>query len=367
MKFTIDKDIVLRETAHALEIISTRNSVTVLANVLLAVDNGTLTLRASDLNVNYQARVPVEMEQNGITTVPCDKLAGILRSSPPGDIEFESISEGMLAVRPKGKRIDFTLKTLPPDRFPEFPSVYDSAYIEVSQSDFVEMISHTIFAVSADETRYFMNGIFVDQTDGNIMMVSTDSHRLAYCAKALGPKLDEAGVIIPPKILMLIRKFCTGEGSLRLAIADRNVYAQVDHRRINSGLIDAQFPNVKSVIPEQQEYQLVVDRAGLTEAVRRVSVLVEQKSRRVRLEVSDEQLTVHCSEGEIGSAREELPCKYEGPKSSFALNYQYLLDPLREIDTEEVSLSFSAPNQAITLGAIPERHYFHVIMPMQVG
>ena len=367
MKFTIDKDVILRETAHALEIISTRNTITVLANVLLAVDNGTLTLRASDLKVNYQARVPVEMERDGVTTVPCDKLAGILRSSPPGEIEFEAGSDGTLAVRPRGKRVDFMLKTLPPDRFPEFPSVYDSAYIEVPQSDFVEMIAHTIFAVSDDETRYFMNGTFLDQTNGDLMMVATDSHRLAYCAKALGPQLDEAGVIIPPKILTLLRKFCTGEGSLRLAIADRNVHAQVEHRRINSGLIDAQFPNVKSVIPERQEHRLVVDRAGLTEAVRRVSVLVEQKSRRLRLEVASGQLTVHCSEGEIGSAREELACEYEGPELSLALNYQYLLDPLREMDTDEVSLSFSAPNQAITLAAVPERHYFHIIMPMQVG
>ena len=367
MKFTIDKDVILRETAHALEIISTRNAITVLANVLLAVDHGSLTLRASDLKVNYQARVPVEMERGGVTTVPCDKLAGILRSSPPGEIEFELSADGTLSVRPRGKRIDFTLKTLPPDRFPEFPSTSDSDFVEVPQSDFVEMIAHTIFAVSDDETRYFMNGTFLDQTDGKLMMVATDSHRLAYCTKVIGPTLGGAGVIVPPKILTLIRKFCTGEGSLLLAIADRNLHAQVEHRRINSGLIDAQFPNVKSVIPESQEHRLLVDRAGLTEALRRVSVLVEQKSRRVRLEVESGHLTVQCSEGEVGTAREELPCEYDGPASSLAVNFQYLLDPLREIDTEQVSLAFTASNKAITLSAEPERHYFHIIMPMQVG
>ena len=367
MKFTIDKDVILRETAHALDIISTRNAITVLSNVFLAADEGTLVLRASDLKVNYQARVPVEMQRSGLTTVPCDKLAGILRSSPPGDIEFETSSEGTLAVRPRGRRIDFTLKTLPPDRFPEFPATQDSEFVEVPQSDFVEMIAHTIFAVSDDETRYFMNGTFLDQTEGGLMMVATDSHRLAYCTKALGPALEGAGVIVPPKILTLIRKFCTGEGSLQLAIADRNLHVQVEHRRINSGLIDAQFPNVTSVIPESQEQRLVVDRSALTEALRRVSVLVEQKSRRVRLEAESGQLTVQCSEGDVGTAREELPCEYQGPASSLALNYQYLLDPLREMDTEQVSLAFTAPNKALTLSAEPERHYFHIIMPMQVG
>lgn len=367
MKFTIDKDVILRETAHALEIISTRNAITVLSNVFLAVDEGALTLRASDLKVNYQARVPVDMQRDGVTTVPCDKLAGILRSSPAGDIEFESSAEGMLAVRPQGRRIDFTLKTLPPDRFPEFPATHDSEFVEVPQSDFVEMIAQTIFAVSDDETRYFMNGTFLDQADGELMMVATDSHRLAYCMKQIEPALDGAGVIVPPKILTLIRKFCTGEGSLQLAIADRNLHAQVEHRRINSGLIDAQFPNVKSVIPESQEHRLVVDRSALTEALRRVSVLVEQKSRRVRLEVEAGQLTVQCSEGDVGTAREELPCEYQGPASSLALNYQYLLDPLREMDTDQVALAFTAPNKAITLSAEPERHYFHIIMPMQVG
>lgn len=367
MKFTIDKDVILRETAHALEIVSTRNAITVLANVFLSVDRGTLTLRASDLKVHYQANVPVDMERDGVTTVPCDKLAGILRSSPAGEIEFEVGSDGTLAVRPRGKRIDFTLKTLPPDRFPEFPSTSDGDFVEVPQTDFVEMIAHTVFAVSDDETRYFMNGTFLDQTDGELMMVATDSHRLAYCKKAIGSALDGAGVIIPPKILTLIRKFCTGEGSLSVAIAERNLHVQVEHRRINSGLIDAQFPNVKSVIPESQEHRLTVDRAGLTEALRRVSVLVEEKSRRVRLEIESGQLTVHCTEGEIGTAREEIACEYDGPAVSLALNYQYLLDPLREMDTDQVSIGFTASNKAITLSAEPERHYFHIIMPMQVG
>lgn len=367
MKFTIDKDVILRETTDALEIISTRNPITVLANVFLAVDAGALTLRASDLKVNYQARVPVEMERDGVTTAPCDKLAGILRSSPVGEIEFETSAEGTLAVRPQGRRIDFTLKTLPPDRFPEFPATYDNDFVEVPQSDFVQMIAHTIFAVSDDETRYFMNGTFLDQADGELRMVATDSHRLAYCRNPLVPSLEGAGVIVPPKILTLIRKFCTGEGSLRLAIADRNLHAQVEHRRITSGLIDAQFPNVKSVIPESQEHRLLVDRSSLTEALQRVSVLVEQKSRRVRLDVEAGQLTVHCSEGEVGTAREELPCEYQGPTFSLALNFQYLLTPLREIDTDQVSLAFTASNKAITLSAEPERPYFHVIMPMQVG
>jgi len=367
MKFTIDKDIILRETAHALDIISTRNTITVLSNVFLAVDHGNLTLRASDLKVNYQARIPVEMDQEGVTTVPCDKLAGILRSSPPGEIEFETSEDGTLSVRPLGKKIDFTLRTLPPDRFPEFPSTYDSDFVEIPQSDFVEMIAHTIFAVSDDETRYFMNGTFLDQVDGNITMVATDSHRLAHCKKALGANLGGSGVIVPPKILTLIRKFCTGEGSLLLAISDRNLHVQVEHRRINSGLIDAQFPNIKSVIPESQDDRLIVDRANLTEALRRVSVMVEQKSRRVLLEAESGNLTVQCSEGDVGTAREEIPCEYDGSAISLALNYQYLLDPLKEMDTDQVVLAFTAPNKAITLSAEPERHYFHVIMPMQVG
>ena len=367
MKFTIDKDVILRETAHALEIVSTRNAITVLANVFLSVDQGTLTLRASDLKVHYQAQVPVEMERGGITTVPCDKLAGILRSSPDGDIEFDAGSDGTLAVRPRGKRVDFSLKTLPPDRFPEFPSTGDRDFVEIPQSDFVDMIAHTIFAVSDDETRYFMNGTFLDQNEGELMMVATDSHRLAYCTKSLAAEIDGAGVIIPPKILTMIRKFCTGEGSLRAAIAERNLHVQIEHRRIDSGLIDAQFPNVKNVIPDSQEHRLVVDRAGLTEAIRRVSVLVEQKSRRLRLEIESGQLTVHCTEGDIGTAREELACEYEGPATSLALNYQYLLDPLREMDSDQVLIEFTASNKAITLSAEPKGHYFHVIMPMQVG
>ena len=145
------------------------------------------------------------------------------------------------------------------------------------------------------------------------------------------------------------------------------MFVRFNQHRVSSNLIDAQFPNYKRVIPEKQEHRLVVERTSLQAALRRVSLLVEEKSRRIQLHMEASNLIVNSSEGEIGSASEEVVCEYEGPEMTIAANYMYLLEPLREAGEEKVSLEFSEPDRAVTLRPVPEQDYFHIVMPMQVG
>jgi DNA polymerase-3 subunit beta len=368
MHFSCERDILLKEIAIAQEIISSRNTLSILSNVLLNCQDNLLTIKATDLKVSFQTQIEVDTKTSGSITVFCDKLLGILRSLPEGELEIKLDENLMVSIRPVFQKIDFNLKSVPSDKYPELKEIADDTYFEVPQSDFLDMISKTLFAVSSDETRYFMNGVYLENAEGELIMVATDGRRLSYISKKVDREIPEFnGVIIPPKILHLIKKLAPGEGKLSIAVGDNNLFVRFNQHRVSSNLIDAQFPNYKRVIPEKQEQKLIVEKNSLQAALRRVSLLVEEKSRRIQLNIGPSNIVVNSSEGEIGNAMEEVPCEYDGPEMTIAANYMYLLEPLREAGEEKIGLEFSEPDKAVTLRPAPEKDYFHIVMPMQVG
>ena len=367
MRFTSERDAITREVMIAQEIVSSRNVMSILSNVLLEAVDGNLVVKATDLKVGFQTRISVDVSVAGSATVYCDKLLGILKSLPPGEVEFELDSNGMLFIRPLNKKIDFKLRSVASEKYPEIQSIGDERYFEFPQADLNAMIANTIFAVSDDETRYFMNGIFVEKSGDRFTMVASDGRRLSYISKPIDPAVEDIkGVIVPPKILALVRKLLPGEGNLSICVTDRNIFVRFGDRRLSSSLIDGQFPNYKRVIPESQQYSAVVQKELLESALKRVSLLVEQKSRRIFLTLKDGALVVSSEESEIGMAREEVACEYTGPDLTFAVNCLYLIEPLREMDCEKVRLEFTDVNKALTLKPQPEEGYLNIVMPMQL-
>ncbi|MGO9307420.1 MAG: DNA polymerase III subunit beta [Spirochaetia bacterium] len=367
MKFTCSRNDILKEISIAQEVISSRNSLSVLSNVLLTVVKGELKLQATDLKVGFETSLPVEVTQEGTTTAFCDKLLNILRSLPEGDVELEQSDPTMLRIRPLSKKVDFQLRCIPSDKYPELARASDSMYLDFPQKDFNEMVSRTVFAVSDDETRYFMNGIFLEKRDDSLIMVATDGRRLSFISRKIPVRMENMkGVILPPKILTIVRKLSSGEGSLSLALTDKNVFVRLGATRLSSNLIDGQFPDYRRVIPDNQKYRATIEKAALEDALRRVSLLVEQKSRKVVFSLSESSLTIMSKESELGIATEELPCEYAGPAMSFAVNCMYMSEPLHEIGSATVTMEFSDVNKAITLKPAPDEGYTNIIMPMQL-
>ena len=366
MKFISNKNDILKEISVAQEIISTRNTLSILSNVFLETKDNTLILKATDLKVSFESNIPVETIEPGTTTVFCDKFLGVLRSLPDGDVEFEQQDQS-LDIRPAYKKIDFQLKSIASDKFPELQEISDESYFELPQKDLLEMINQTIFAVSDDETRYYMNGVYLENLDSKLVMVATDGRRLSYISKEIEPDIGAfESVIIPPKVLSLVRRLASGEGNLSLAVTNKNIFFRFDNQKLASNLIEGQFPNYNRVIPESQDYNIVVDKIELLEALNRVSLLVEQKSRRVFFTVNENNILLHSEESEIGIAREEIPCTYEGPETSLALNYLFLVEPLRVIDEESVNIKFTDSKKAISLLPSDDKEYVHIIAPMQL-
>lgn len=366
MKFTCEKNALSREISFAQEVIASKNALSIMSNVLLDAREGSLSIKATDIKVSFETAIPVDVAEQGVVTVFCDKLSGILTSIPEGDIVIEE-DDAKVVVKPTFKKVRFQLKIIAGERFPELPQPDSTISFSVPARDLRAMIAQTIFAVSDDETRYFMNGVYFESVDEELVMVATDGRRLSYVKRRFDAPIPTfKGVIVPPKILSLLEKHAPDEGLIEITVTEKNIFFSFGTYRISSLLIEGQFPNYQKVIPETQKNKITVRRLDLLDSLKRVSIFVEQKSRRTIFVISDGLLVISSEESEVGTAREELSCRYEGEKAVIALNYRYLEEPLKVMSCEYVVVEYTEPNRAITLSPEPLSDYFHIVMPMQV-
>ena len=364
MKFTCERSILLKEIAIANEIIASKNAISILSNIYLEAKDGALSIKATDMKVNFETRVPVEVLETGCVTVYGDKFYGILNSLPDGEIEFDQ-KDTRINIKTSAKKARFQLKFIASEKFPEF-SVAGKECFDMPIRDLKNMIQETIFAISDDETRYFMNGIFFEKVENKFVMVATDGHRLAYISKEAAENIpDFPGVIVPSKILSIVVKRAGDEGMAGISITDKTIFIQFGSYKLSSVLIEGQFPNYRKVIPETQTNKFTFKRQDILDALRRVSLLMEQKSHRVSLGLSPGTVSVFCEENEIGNAQEEIPCQYEGEELSIALNYRYLEEPFKVMPEDEIRVLFTEANKTITIMPVPEKDFFHIVMPMQ--
>jgi DNA polymerase-3 subunit beta len=232
--------------------------------------------------------------------------------------------------------------------------------------DFKDMIRQTAFAVSDDETRYFMTGVLFEKKGDKLIMVATDGRRLAYISKPAGAAIqDFPGIIIPPKILHVLMKRSGDEGLIAISVTEKILFVRFGSYNLSSVLIEGQFPNYERVIPESQTYSFMVNRQEMLDALKRVSLLVEQKSHRIYFGIAPDTLSLYTEESEIGTASEEIPCKYDGDEVSIALNYRYIEEPFKVMEDGDIGIHFTDTNKAITIKPDPEKDFFHIVMPMQ--
>jgi DNA polymerase-3 subunit beta len=366
MKFTCSKEVLLKEISIAQEIIATKNVISILSNIYLEVtDDDNLTIKATDMKVFFQTVVPVNVIEAGSTTVFGDKFLGIISIFPHDEIEV-SVKDANVIVKPAiDKKPEYKLKSITSDKFPEFP-VSTIPYFEMNISDFRDMIQQSVFSVSDDETRYYMNGVFFEKSEGTINMVATDGRRLSYVGKKARSNIpDFPGIIIPPKILNTIFKRSGFEGLIGVSVSDKMLFIDFATYKFSSVLIEGTFPNYKRVIPENQPFFFTVKREEMLNALHRVALMVEKKSHRIFLKLSSGNMLVYSEESEIGTVEDEISCQYDGEDITIALNYRYLEDPFRVMEASEVKILFSNATKAITIEPVPLQDFFHIVMPMQ--
>lgn len=373
MKFTFDKDAMIKEISIAQEIITNKSPVSILSNILIIAENNSLTIKATDSTVKFTTTIPVDIQEEGRTTIYCDKFMSILSSLPAGDIEFNQ-EDIEVFIKPISKKVNFKLKSQASDKFPEIGTSENLPFFEVPSKDFKEMIKETIFAVSEDRNRYFMTGVYFAKEDDSLIMVATDGRRLSCDSKKGLSVPDFQPAIIPTKILSCILKNAPEEGNIQVAVVDKSVFVKFGNVEFSSVLIEGQFPNYKKVIPESLSMSFMVNKADLEEALKRTIIMVDKKVSRIIFKISSGMLKLISPESEIGTADEEIPCRYDGRDISMSLNFTYVTEPLKVIDSENVIFDFNINEvqgdeeanitKAVIMRGESTGDYIHVIMPM---
>lgn len=373
MKFTFDKDAMIKEISIAQEIITNKSPVSILSNILLIAENNSLTIKATDSTVKFTTTIPVDIQEEGRTTIFCDKFMSILSSLPAGDIEF--IQEDIeVFIKPISKKVNFKLKSQASDKFPEIGTSENVPFFEIPSKDFKEMIKETIFAVSEDRNRYFMTGVYLVKENENLTMVATDGRRLSCDSKKGLNVPDFQPAIIPTKILSCILKNAPEEGNINIAVIDKSIFVKFGNVEFSSVLIEGQFPNYKKVIPENLTMSFMVNKADLDAALKRTTIMIDRKVSRIIFKITSGMLKLISPESEIGTADEEIPCRYDGRDISMALNFTYVTEPLKVIDSENVIFDFNINEtqgdeeaqitKAVIMHGETSGDYIHVIMPM---
>ena len=370
MKFSIARDALIKPLNLVAGVVERRQTLPILSNVLLALEDKTLSLTGTDLEVELIGRVELEAAGvDGEVTVPARKLVDICKSLPEGStIEF-SLEAGKATV--KAGRSRFTLSTLPAADFPAVEGGAGSVALSLDQSLVKQLIDGTAFAMAQQDVRYYLNGLYLEIMGGRLRVVATDGHRLAL---ATGPALVEAadtGVIIPRKGVLELSRLLDGSVPLELAIGTNHIRATNEQFTFTSKLVDGKFPDYERVIPKNADKSVIGERGELKQAFTRTAILSNEKYRGVRLKLSDNNLDITANNPEQEQAEEVVGVQYTGAELEIGFNVSYLLDVLSVLEQPQVRLSLSDEASSALLENAeapsegePERLY--VVMPMRL-
>ena len=372
MRLTIDKASLAKALAHVASVVERRNTIPILSNVHLAARSNELKLTATDLDMELVETVPARAKGEGATTVPAHMFHDIVRKLPEGtDIELALDGEqGRLTIICGPAR--FSLQTLPADDFPSL-SVDDLGHaFTLSAADLKRLIDKTRFAISTEETRYYLNGIYLHgaTSEGKPMLraVATDGHRLAQVELPLpaGAK-DMPGVIVPRKTVSELAKLVEdGDGEVRLELSPSKIRVTTARVVLTSKLIDGTFPDYERVIPQGNDKRMEVDNAAFAQAVDRVSTLSSDKGRAVKLTISDGKLVLSVNNPDSGSATEELPVEYGFDPLEIGFNARYLLDISGQLESGTAEFQLADPGSPTMVRDVKDASALYVLMPMRV-
>ncbi len=371
MKLSIDRAALLRSLSHVQSVVERRNTIPILSNVLIKADEGVLSLSSTDMELEMNESVAAKVTVSGSTTVSAHTLHDIVRKLPDGsDIEIElNAEETQITVR--SGRSQFKLSCLPVADFPEISTAELPTAFSVPSSDLRALIDRTKFAMSTEETRYYLNGVYVHAADNDgvnvLRAVATDGHRLARFEMPLPEgAADMPAVIIPRKAILEVRKLIEDAADMiQITLSENKVRFSFDHVVVTSKLIDGTFPDYQRVIPQGNDKIVEVDPAVFTKAIDRVSTISDGKSRALKISLSGKQMTLSASSAESGSATEEMEVNGDSTME-IGFNAKYLLDITSQIDGEgcRLTLADSASPTIIQDNSDPSALY--VLMPLRV-
>lgn len=363
MKFRITKEAFLDGLQQVQHVVSSRTTLPILSNVLIEASESGLRLTTTDLDVGVSGTAEADVSKTGSTTLPVKRLVSIIRELPSAEIEISVDGKNVASIS-SGPSF-FKIIGLSDTEFPSLADLQDAKEYTIPQDILLNGLKKTSYAISTDETRYVLNGIFTSFKEGKMTLVATDGRRLAMVDNELEfPSSHETDFIIPTKAVQELQRLLSGEGNLTLRLSDNQVAFEIGSSLIISKLIEGNYPNYRQVIPGESKERLTVGREALLETVRRVSLLSSDKSTSVKLSFGANELGVAADSPDVGEANESLEVKYSGKEFAIAFNPDFLQAPLRALEEEEVHLDLIDEMSPGVLRT--EDAFLYVLMPMRV-
>lgn len=367
MKLSISRDQLLKPLQQVSGVVEKRQTLPVLANVLLVVDGGKLALTGTDLEVELVARAELAGEfGDGEITVPARKLLDICKSLP-ASAEIELKLDGQKLSLKSGKS-RFTLTTLPANEFPNLEEGVGAFSFTISQKALKKLIDKTSFAMAQQDVRYYLNGMLFEVNAGLLRTVSTDGHRLAMCdAEARTDSNDRMQVIVPRKgVHELARLLTDDDGEVTITLGTNHVRATVGNVTFTSKLIDGKFPDYERVLPKGGDKIVLANREELRQSLQRASILSNEKYRGIRLQLTPDLLRIQANNPDQEEAEDDVTVEYNGSSLEIGFNVQYLLDVLGVLETATAKLTLGDANSSALMQDADNGSAVYVVMPMRL-
>ncbi len=365
MKFSLAKETLLDELQLLQGIVEKRNTMPILANILMNVSESQIELTGTDLEVGLRTHFEATIEKPGAITINGKKIFEIVKSLPEGQVVTVEQKDELVEITAGDS--EFKVLCLPKEDYPQVPEPQFEKKILLPLKDLKEMIDRVYYAIT-QEQRYYLNGALLSVKDKQMELVSTDGHRLSFTSRsddAIKVEKD-ISVIVAKKTLNEIRKF--DEESVAFDLDDNNLFFNVGRRTLISRIIESKFPNYQAVIPKDNPHLLSIGREELANAIRRVSLLSSERSKGIKFYLEKNKMRLFSSNPEIGEARDRLDVEYKGQNLEIGFNAQYLLDFLTAIAAERVDFEIKDENSAVLLkpGTEEDIKNIYVLMPMKI-
>jgi DNA polymerase-3 subunit beta len=368
MNLSISKDQIIAGLQAVQNVVSTRTTLPILSNVLLRAEDNHLEITATDLDVTVACKVEAKVTKPGATTLPVKKLFGIVRELN-GDIEIEVDEKNIASIR-SGSSF-FKINGLGADEFPPLTKFKDDKKVTVSQETIRAMLRKTSFAVSSDESRYVLNGIFVSLKEGKMTFVPTDGRRLALVDEEVEiSEKSAAELIVPAKAVNELTRLLTDKGTVEITLGENQASFSLKSENslsvlLITKLIEGNYPNYRQVIPGEAKERISLGREEFQAALRRAEIMTSEKANSVKLAFGKNNLTITANSPEVGEARETLAINYKGKEFAIAFNPRYLIDPLAALTEDEVFLELI---DELSPGVVKiNGPFLYVVMPMRLS
>lgn len=368
MRFTIAREKLQEGLGAVAASVPAKTTLPVLANLLVETTDRGIRISGTDLDMAVSTELMADVDVQGAITIPAKKLVEIVRELPSAPVKLSSSGEQKVTLECSRSR--FKLLGLPRDEFPSFPSIRFAESWRIKSGDLQKLISHTAFASSTEESRPILNGVLWELRGDHMRMVATNGHRLAKMEIPLNVSgIPSSDLIIPPKALDQIRRLFPAEEELEVARGENHLGFRSPFTAVFTRLIEGPYPNYEQVIPKDNDRIALADRNALIQALKRMSVIASDQTHRIRMSFNTGMLKFSVQTPDLGEAQDELPINFEGDALDIGFNASYLLEILRNLPTDEVKLTFKAPERAATVepvGWSDSARYMCLIMPLRL-